>query len=172
MTDVVNTETPVITERSVLAMNSEPDLHRQREHNTGIRGSQKRVQQPRVSKPSQRFNTHRNTGESQNRDKIVHKYRERAEPTTHKKHLRSNSDRRGEKQQTADGQNMPHSSFSTRITKMWRCFVNQAASSHTQKHIKTNSEMLLNVVGCLLIDVLLVPATFVHELACLPTSRR
>ena len=32
---------------------------------------------------------------------------------------------------------------STRITKMWRCFVNQAASSHTQKGVKTNSEMLL-----------------------------
>ena len=55
---------------------------------------------------------------------------------------------------------------------MWRCFVNQAASSHTKCH-KTNSEMLLDVVGCLVIGVLGVAATFVHELAVFPpTSRR
>ena len=45
---------------------------------------------------------------------------------------------------------------------MWRCFANQAASSHTQKCIKTNSQMLLNILGCLLIDVLGAAVTCVH----------
>ena len=56
---------------------------------------------------------------------------------------------------------------------MWWCFVNQAASSHTQEGIKTKSEILLKIVGCLLVDVLGVAVTCVHELAVFPpTSRR
>ena len=55
--------------------------------------------------------------------------------------------------------------FSTRITKMWRCFVNQAASSQTQKSVKTKSEMLL-------IGVLGVAVTCVQELVVFPPTSR
>ena len=48
-----------------------------------------------------------------------------------------------------------------------------AASSHTQKSIETKSEMLLIIVGLLLLGVLDVAVTCVHELVVFPpTSRR
>ena len=43
----------------------------------------------------------------------------------------------------------------------------------THKNVlKTISEMLLNVVGCLPIDVLVVAVTLVHELAVFPPTSR
>ena len=101
---------------------------------TRIQDSQARTRQPRVLKLSQWFNTYRNTGETKTVTKIAR--RERAEPTTQEeegknKHLRSNSYRRVK--HTTEGlktcQTHQRVVLSTRITKMWRCFVNQVASS-------------------------------------------
>ena len=94
--------------------------------NTRIQGSQARVQQPRVLKPSQRCREKPKTVTKKLSTSLA---RGLNQQHTKKAHLRSNSDVLNTQLKEKNAKLINVLMFPTRITKMWRCFVNQAASS-------------------------------------------